>query len=539
MASTLPPPPTLAPAPALAAAPAAVQPWRRGFLSHVLVALLIGIPLAYGALRAFPLYDDGWLMLMARESGTATLSQTSPDRPLFGYALRAASELVQATSSGFVLISALLWLVFSVQAGILWKRLFPHLANYAPLVTCLSLAPIVVQAQMCTLSVALPCVLPSVLAQGALLLWLRFLDRDGNYGRWEPICAVALTVAGVLLSEYAVAASLAGMVVLAGWARERGDRAERKRGLTVLTLAASVTAVSYFVYLRLSNLAYRPDVNPVWVAEHAKSSLSALALNLITGVWYSVIGGYGAAVQALALYRDSPSTILGVLYGLLLAATLVLACRNRRDGEPSRTDVNTSQRIAVLVVAVAAALAPVVLMGRRATLTGFGSRFLIPAMPLAAVLTVLLAVTLVRKRMIWVPVALLGLASGNAAIVAANSAIHDRVLAASIGTALRPYVSVEGNYTVAIVSINGMDYELSARATADWPLDLEKKLWIYDKDAGTAAFGARTNCKGAQLHKSLRLLERNGPIDRLLWVEVRDAKIVSIDRYCNNAAVLR
>jgi hypothetical protein len=65
-------------------------------------------------------------------------------------------------------------------------------------------------------------------------------------------------------------------------------------------------------------------------------------------------------------------------------------------------------------------------------------------------------------------------------------------------------------------------------------------VWIYDYDAGVRAFGARTSCPSElQIHKHLRLLSREGPVDDLLWIEIRGEKMVSIEPYCKTAGSVR
>jgi hypothetical protein len=348
-----------------------------------------------------------------------------------------------------------------------------------------------------------------------------------------------LTVAGVLLSEYAIAASLVGLVILAALALTP-LREDRYRARTAFILSALATTISYGGYRWLSNLTYRTDVDPSVAAANAKHKIAAVILDLITGVWHSAIGGYGGALESVALYRDSPSTILGVSYGLVIAFVVGVTCGRRRFAASTAPGLPRWKQVSFLSLALIGGLAPVSFMGRSTTLAEFGSRFVIPALPVAAVLTVLLVVTLFRPHVAWIPAAVLGLACGNAAVLVANTAVHHHRLVTSIGAALRPYVFSDSNYTVAVVSMNGMDYELTGIATKDWPTELGKKLWIYDYGAGLAALGSRTTCNPpTDLHKNLRLLERTGPIGRLLWVETRGENLVSIEPYCKGDAKVR
>ena len=518
-------------------APARASGYRAALL-QILVILLIGIPLFYGTLRAFPLYDDGWLQLLTRESGTTILSQTMPDRPLLAHLYRFVCGIVPASAAGLTIVSALLWFAFAFQAGLLWRRMFPDLDHYAGVVSCVTLAPIVVQAQICTVLVSLPCVLPTILVYGALLSGLQFAETGAKFRTPALVFGAMLLTLGILISEYATAASLSTLMLLPLVLRRAKTNWQRQRIRGVLVLFATIATISYLVYVRLIDLGYRPDVNPMQAGFTARHHLGGLAANLVTGVWHSVFGAYAAVAGTVGVYWDSKSTIVAVLCGALVA--LVLCVSSRGDANAAEEPQPRSQTILMLSAALAAALAPVALMGRSTTLAGFGSRFLIPAMPVAAALTVRIALTIFRPRLVWVPVALLGLVGEYAAVAQASSAIHQRDFAASIGTALRPLVAANGNYTVAILSINGMDYELTARATSNWTLELERKVWIYDYDAGVRAFGARTSCPSElQIHKHLRLLSREGPVDHLLWMEIRGEKMVSIEPYCKTAGSVR
>ena len=88
---------------------------------RVAILLLISVTLAVGAFLAFPLYDDGWLALIIRESGPHALSQYMGDRPLFGLLLESVASFGAANKFVFVTINALLWLVFAFESELLFR----------------------------------------------------------------------------------------------------------------------------------------------------------------------------------------------------------------------------------------------------------------------------------------------------------------------------------------------------------------------------------------------------------------------------------
>jgi len=509
-------------------------PGYRTTAYQIAVIALIGAPLFYGAVRAFPLWDDGWLAMLTKESGSAILSQTMPDRPLMGQICAFVVRLAPSPP-GLVAISLGFWFTLAFQAGLIWRRIFPSLEHYAPVVSCLCLSPVVVQAQYCTLLVSVPCVLTAVLSYGSSLCAIRFASPAVRFRLPALILGVGLLIAGVLISEYAVAASLSGLAIQA-LLLVRSTGPDRRRLRTTLILFAAVTAISYLVFLRITDSTYRPDVNPAQAGLTLRRHLPVLATDLVTGIWHTVLGAYATVAGMLGIYWDSRSTILGVALGALAAFFLWRACR---PGTRNESAISPAA-VAGLLAALLAALIPVVMMGRSTNLPGFGSRFLIPALPVATALTLTLALTLFGKSHIWAVVTAFGMIAGYAAVTQSSTLIHQRDLAASLGGSLRPYIDSEAGDTVAVASVNGMDYELTARAAAAWPSNLEKRLWIYDYDAGTKAFGERTACPAApQIHKSLRRLTREGPVARLLWLEIRGERLVSVEPYCTTPEPIR
>ena len=104
----------------------------------ICAALTVG-----GAFLTFPLYDDGWLALVLRESGRHSLAQNMGDRPVFGFLLEWTASFGAANKYVFVILNAVLWLGFAIESGMLFRKLFPEFKNYAIVAACLTLAPIV------------------------------------------------------------------------------------------------------------------------------------------------------------------------------------------------------------------------------------------------------------------------------------------------------------------------------------------------------------------------------------------------------------
>lgn len=519
-------------APVAGERPSLLLAWR----PMLLAIMLVGAPLYWGAWNGFPFYDDGWLSIAGREVPLDLISSTMPDRPLFGVTLALVCRAFPRSPAAYVAIDAILWALLALQAGLLWRRLCPDAPQLAGLACAMTLAPVVVQAQMCTLLVALPNVLPTVVAFASLLLVLYALPREAWVWYSALAVAVALVVGGVFFSEYAIAALAAALLILAGLFQRASDARARWRLITAGMLLGSAALSTYVIFLQFVRLELvRPSVSPQAVGNVVNKSLVAVALNLANGLWYCVVTAYGRAFAGISVQWDSKSTVLGLIYGVLTGLAL---CWSTGAWKNRRLRVRTPDiHPLFLFLAVAAGLAPVVLMGRGAALPSFGSRFLIPVIPVAVAVTILLALRFVKTRLAWIAVAALGLICGNSAVSAAADAWRASQMIASLSPVLLPLVAPQVGMTVAVFSEPGMDYELTARVTRDWPVDATRKFWMYDSDLGQSTFGDRTACRlPVDFNKDLRLVRRAGPVHSLLWVEVRDGSVHSIQPYCLSTA---
>lgn len=503
----------------------AAGPW----LGMLLAIGVVSAPFWYAAMKAFPVADDGWLVMITRECDWSVLARAMPDRPLFGIVLSRFVAAVGASHTAYILAASLIWATFALEAGCLWRWLFPGLKHAAPLVSSLTVAPISVEAQLCAVVVTIPCVLPAIAVYGSILLLLKSQGRTNRYFAVVLPLACLLAIAGVAFSEYAIAAVASGLIVFLGtrFATRCGN--DRTRIWIATVVLALATAITYVVFLHFSQLeSSRPDVSPHMVGEAAKKGVASIALNVVNGAWHAIIGGYASALGRAGLYWDTKSSLAAIFYGAMTAALLMALIRRKSCDAPiSRI------RPSILLLAVAVGLGPVALMGRGTALPDFGSRFIIPVLPLAAACTVWIATTIANRSAGLVAIAALGFIAGNASVAYGASAIREHRLASKIGDAVRPYVQADSGYTVAVLSSEGIDYELTARATAKWPAAYAKNFWLYDYDAGLRAFGSRSACTGqGVIDKRVRQLNRVGPVTRLLWIEVRREKILAVEPYC-------
>lgn len=459
--------------------------------------------------------------MMVRESGAAAIANSMPDRPVYGWLLGLICGWAGSSVLWYVSISSILWAIFALQAGWLWQRLFPETADFACLAGATVLSPIAIQAQFCTMLISPPCVAPVILVLCGLLAVL-----GKPHSTMRLILAVICFGAGVSISEYAIAAVGPALLLLLAEARQSQDRQSRYRQIERVAVLAIVTMVTYAAFLHWANLGTsRPSVSPLEVQHVARKGILSIGVNIVNGYWHVLAGAYANAMSNVGIYWSSKSSLLGVGFGLALGGVFGWTLRRAKMSlEPTW--------ILALAAGVLAGLLPVALMGRDAALPGFGSRFLTPVAPYAAALTLWWCLRLWNPAYLWIFVAGWGLICGNSVITSAQAAARDRDFLSSLSRQFEPYHAGTGN-TVAVISRAGMDYELTARVTANWPVERAKRFWMYDQAAGEAAYGPRRACVHSDLlQKEVRALKRSGPVDHLLFVEVRGEKLVSIEPYC-------
>lgn len=539
--------------------------------------LMVAAPLTSGALAAFPLWDDASIWLLIDERGVGALGATQPDRPVMAMLWSVLAPSAPFFWTAAFLAQAVLWPVLGVLAARLWTMLFPGLSRYAPVVACLSVAPVLSKVQMITANVALASLLSVALAYAAMLLLMGFVKRRGGAIAVMAIALPALA-AGTVLQEYAVAVTAAMLVVLIPWMLRRHAPAVATRARVAALAASAAVVVGYAAYLGLADRGFRPEVHPLHALRLGESHVTRLPFWFADSAWRAVVGTLGEAIGAIDW--SSRSGLPAVAYGVLVAAVLVYATwtgtrvlPHRRvrhfepgvpgmafdwSGAPGTADAapdvmgdRTYGRAAVvLLLALIAGVAPAILMGRLPwdPADGMSTRFGLPVVPVAAMLIVLAAVSLVRPRLVVVPIALLGFVAGHASLAQAWFAREESRQVAALSRALAPHVSSGGGHTVAVVALPERalgprrPWELAARLAAPWPPELRRKFWAYRygngvglgyREQGQQIFGERSGCRRTEmLDVDIRMVARKGPIDRVLWVAPGSDGSVTVEPYC-------
>ena len=508
-------------------------------IEFLTLSIICGV-LAIGAFLSFPLYDDGWLTLVVRESGPHFLTQHMGDRPVFGLLLEQIANFGAANKFVFVLINAIIWLGFAVESGLLFRKLFPELKDYSIVVSCITLAPIVLQTQLSTVLVSIAANLPIVLGYSAILVLIRYSKTERPNRLSLLAIASALAGSAAVFSEYGVATNLVGSSILIGVALTSSASAYEMRRRLLISAAwlFTLTVAAYLLFVNMADFSTRPDVAPMHMVYRGLSKWLEIPFDVIAGTWHAVIGAYAAAIGNVTVAWDSKSTIVAIAFGLLISILLCHGVKNRRDEVPAKDrPKRLFFRIALLFPAIVIGLLPFSVMGRPTTLLEYGSRFRIPITPVAAAITVALALNLVRRKFRWVPVAIFGFIIGFASWTFTYIAIQQSRAIATLESSLKPYVAQADGYTVAVVPFNRFESELTANIASTWSVELEKRFWVVSEDPARIQFGDRSNCRPiSAIDVQVRGLTRAGKLGKLLWVEAHPGKPVSVEPYCRPAS---
>ena len=528
-----------------------LAPSRSRAIASVLALALICVPLTLGALWAFPIWDDAWIWLLLKEHGTGAITTTWVDRPVMATVWSLLATTEPAFWRAALAAQAVLWPTLGILSAILWTILFPHLRQYAMVVACMTIAPIVSRVQMVTANIALAHLLSVVPSYGAFLLLLRFVRADGRFA-WAALgLSVPMLGFGILVTEYALPVVIVIVTFFLWYAGRAPDPATRSRAWRAILCSTLTAGVAYAIFFLTADFSVRRGtVSPIYVLALGKAHLLRFPFLLVDGIWMSIAGGIVNAMAGVTL-----ASRLGVMaagYGALVAGLLFYGCRNPPRGAASpATDAISMRHELPLAAAFVAGMLPTVAMGRIPwnAADGMSSRFELPLLPVTVALIVLISLSLVRPRFWAVPILLFGFLAGNATFTEVWSAIRERQEMSALGAALQPYVASKDGYTVAAVVLPERslgprrDYEVTARLAASWPPELRRRFWafrfggirpfsrpIYEAEA---FFGSRGDCTPLrEFKRDIRHVTREGTLDQLLWVSRTSHREISIEPYC-------
>ena len=491
------------------------------------ITVLLSLILLVAAIFAFPEMEDGYLLLALKEQGPGALLHAHLQGPLTGWLLRG---LAQVSGVYFwpiaIVLNSLLWIIYGIVSCSLWVRLFPNESGYAPLIACLTIAPVVLEIQTTTVGVA-PGLLGAILGYSSLLLILRCL-RGGSI--WLCRLGLFLVPVSILLSVDAAAVALVSLVLIRNEPAIKSDVPKTRLARRVVFAIAGLATLSLLLYLLLSSRSVDPSR-----ASHTVSGFALFASvppAVITQAWHATIGAYGALLANLSLSWNA-------IPGLLLAAlfTWILTSRITEAGSTTPTALVKPQR---LIVALLAGLTFLAFRHTSPALAAFpreaesDSQFLLPVMPVAAMLTALMLVSVVRLRVRPFVLTILALLIGFTLFNFSWNGLRRQQMLSSIGEAAKPYVKAADANVLSVLSTEDLcfaDYSCTAKATSHWSGDLSKRFWLYKQSEALSFLGSRRECKSNSQVAAGNPVLRTGPISRLLWIQV-SGNTFNIEPYC-------
>jgi hypothetical protein len=487
---------------------------------------LVGSALGAGAWTGFPVFSDAIVPLLIHETGAASVARRHGDRPVYGWMLQATVSAFGLHRLAWIVISLACWGLFAWVTARFFRRLFPERAQWSWLPALLVLSPIVVQTQYVTLTIAYPDVIPVTLVLGALLSGM------GRSGWRRALAVVLLGGLASTISEYGVAAGFAG-VALAFLLRER---------LAALWLAAGV-GFGALVFRLTTDPSARPDVTADALLPKLAAAPIAALYQWLLGVWHATIGAYGGAIWHAQLDAKSRSSVAFAAMGVFGAILAAIAGSRAAKAEAPVADTRALARFPVLLVAVAAAVLPVVAAGRptyfSAAWTGeYETRFLLPALPFAGVFLAGAVAVGFTPSMAPFAAALLAFLCVEASWEGARQAALTERWAEQLGRALLPIVRSNGGINLAI----GPDDPkkrwgsmLTGKMTAAWPDAESRRVWAMARSSAARLFGDREGCRTPEninISGETRWGGRTGRLSSMVWVPDNGDRVGPFEPYC-------
>ncbi len=523
------------------------QPATRGWEYFGSLAMLSALAVggALFAVRAYPVWDDAYLQLMALDEGATNLVEFGLDRPL---ATKVWAWLVVDRDELNLKAAAVHWVMcFGTALFTLYlaKQLFPRRPALALATACLAATTFLCRAQIVLVTHPIS---PGLSAVSAFLAtYLIAGTIQSRLPAWNVairwLATSALLVAGGLTSEYFVASTLAGIawILFLGWGIDAPARTRSFRSSCVLLL---LMVVIYLVFHQTASAEARPGVRPENFLTQDLLWRTKVTLPVwVSSVYTGCMGAMLERISSLHLLNFVDAAALGT--GIMLAILIQLLFA-RRNVESEHAEPKTLEPLLLIgtIVAVALGLSPLVVMGRRPDLTMLNSRFWGPIVPYALCASVGLLAALLKYRNLWLLPPLCAVLAGWSLVSDGVQASDELRRVAAWGPELRQQMS-ENGISVAVFE-NGWqpdqplpnDYELTARLSQDWSPQERQRFWAFAnffwtarKDA-TSGIDFDRHLSSPEIHRTTRGLARNGPISRVLWAYVTpegDLQIRAVD----------
>ena len=517
---------------------------KRWFAS---VCVLAGLALAgtLFALSAYPMWDDAYLELMALDQGAASIAESVLDRPLAG---QIWAWLLMDQGTFYWKAASIHWMTcFGTALFTLYiaRELFPRRPAVILSTACLAATPFLCRTQIV---LAIHPIAPGLSAVTSFLaIFLIAGTIPSRRSAWNFasrwLAGAAVLVIGGLISEYFVASALAGVV----WIFFLGlgfDRPARMRSYRSSFALLVLTVGIYLVYHQVASTEARPGVRPEIfltqdVSWRAKVVLPVWVSSIYTGCAGALLERMGSL--RLIDYVDVASLGAGTMLAILIE---LLVARRRTESEPGEARTVRPFLLVGLILAVALALLPMVVMGHHPDLSTLSSRYWAPVVPFALCASAGLLTSLLKEKRLWLLPPLFALLAGWALASDGIQAYRELRRVSAWGPEVRQHLGDSG-ICIAIFE-NGwqpdqplpIDYELTARLSQTWSQQERERFWAFPdfswairKDA-TSGIDFDRHMDSPKIDRWIRGLARKGPISRVLWVYVApdgDLQVHAVD----------
>jgi len=450
--------------------------------------------------------SDVYLIRLLRAGGPELISREHPDRPVYGLLLAETARLAGEQQTIYIAIALVGWAILAGEAVWLWRLLFPQWPEASPVVALALLAPIANRVQFTTLTTTIPCVIPVMLVLAALLLLLRRPEAEAGYGR--RIAALVLVATAALVSEYALAATLAASALAFVLGRRRS-----------IVWLASGLLVGYAGFRSVSNVALRQMTDPDIQLERLFAQPWYAPFRLFAGAWSSIVGGWGRAASEVRWDWGSKTTILAAFAGLLVAAITAPLISQRTTSDPLSPTVRP---LLALSAAVVVGFIPVAITGGGWPPPGnYATRFQLPILVFASCLTVAIVMGMTRRSWRTAALGALIFVAADQLVVRAVELRRLQPELERVGKRLLPIVQRADGVVVLVVSDrSGLLAREMLKVADSWPPNDAKRLWVELDGAAASIYGSRSGCRNPNsivVPRELRWVLSPGRVAEILW----------------------
>jgi hypothetical protein len=358
----------------------------------LLAALVAALTIA--AAWVYPIWDDGRLMFLIKQSGNSAIKTNFGDRPLLAVFFTFLSNHQPFLPLGLV-FHWITWLSMGLITMRFWRLMFPAYSRYALLPAVIAVAPVLCKVQLVIVTVVFVVLLGPELIFLALFmllseqpsLWRKLIVKGG---------ALGLAAFAILISEYAVPTAAVAFVIFVSRAIRSGPQQKRENTI-IAGLIAVVALGSYLIFSLLTKTMASAPYRPSFVLQSLSWKGKVMPFRLLSGLWRGAMGGVMESHGSVTL--NSKSALLSFVCGAVFSGLVAIAIYKKGDVNATNVSGNSGSVI-TLLAAAGLALTPVLLMDRTLD-SRWDSRFFLPLMPVLSSLTVFIFVYVIRSRL-WI-----------------------------------------------------------------------------------------------------------------------------------------